>query len=204
MKLSMRDQMILVGVLLLAGAAAFVFLLIVPQFQKIGRINGEISAADQETVDAQALLDRRIAARDNAAKTSAELLLLGNRVPEAPELPALIIAMQDMADASGMQLQRIAPQDATVEGGEGYTARNITLALVGRWPDYIDFVRRLQKTTRGIRVLSASASVLEMEESDTDMTPGTVQETLIAVTMDIQVYTYEGAAAAAPPAEPTQ
>lgn len=207
MKLSMRDQIILAVALVVVGVAAFAFLVIWPQFQKVGEINGQIAAADQEIADADALLNRRILARDNAAKTSAELLLLGNRMPESPDLPALIIAVQDMADASGMRLQRIAPQDLAAEGGEGYSAYNVTLALDGRWPDFIDFVRRLQKTTRGVRVLTVSATYIEPAVETEEIEAGTVPETRIAVTMDVQVYAYQGATAdpaATPPAEGSQ
>lgn len=204
MKISARDQVLIAAGLMLAGTAAAVFLLIWPMFQQIGEINSQIEATEQEYLAAQALLTQRMQARDNAAATAAELVLLGNRLPETPDLPALIIALQDVADVSGMQLVRVTPADAEAEGGDGYLAYDVTLDLTGRWADYIDFCRRMQKVTRGVRILNASVTYRELTATADDVEPPVPPETQVEASMDIQVYSYapiEAPVGGEPPAE---
>ncbi len=199
--------MILTIALLVALAAAIVLLLVLPKFQELGRVNDEIEVANQEIDSAEVLLGKRMAAKDNAARTSADLLLLGNRMPESPELPALIISLQDLADASGVRLLRVAPAAAAVEGGQGYGAFEVELALQGRWADYVDFLRRLQSTPRGLRVVQMV--VLEhVPESAAGEGPEApvIPDTLTEIAMTVRAYTYVPSAGAtatpAPPAAP--
>lgn len=202
MKLSMRNQIILAIAGVVALTLAVTFLVIWPQFQKLGQLGEEVKAQDQEIVAARTLLDRRIEARDNAARTSAELILQSNRVPDAPELPALIIEIQDAAEAAGLTFERVTPKADSGDLGT-YTAYQAELRLIGRWADYIDFMRRLGKMTRGVRVLQT-----DIQRQDVPSTPGTATvttetETEVEVTMNIEVYTVNDNAstgATAPPA----
>lgn len=208
MKLSMRDQVIVGVALLVAISAALIFLLVVPKFQEVSRIDGEIVAADQEIAAAEVLLAKRMAAKENAAKTSADLLLLGNRMPESPELPALIIALQDVADVSGMQLLRVSPASDEGEGGDGFGTYDVDLLVRGRWVDYVDFLRRLQVMARGLRITEISVQYEEpVTQGEDGFESPVFADTIISATMSVRVYTYVPAPAAdatgaAPPVAP--
>lgn len=200
MKLTLRNQIILAIVGVIALCAAMLFFLIWPQFQKVGELSDEIKAQDEQIAAARDLLNRRIEARDNAARTSAEYILQTNRVPDSPELPSLIIEIQDAADSSGLILERIAPESAT-EDLETYTAYQIKLELIGRWADYIDFLRRLEKMTRGVRVVETTIDYYEQPGSAAS-TQTVETETEVAVTMFIEVYTINADASSTGTATP--
>lgn len=201
MKLSMRNQIILAIAGVVVLALVVILLVIWPQFQRLGQLADEVRAQDEEIVAARTLLDRRIEARDNAARTSAELILQSNRVPDSPELPALIIEVQDAAEASGLTLERIAP-DADAENLGDFTAYQVQLEIVGRWADYIDFMRRMGKMTRGVRVLETDIQRDEQPATAGTATVSADTETEVIVTTVIEVYTVNPStgATAAPPA----
>ncbi len=193
MKLSPRDQVLVAIVIVVAVAAAAVFLLVVPRFQKAGELDTQIVGARAEADEAQVLLERRVAAKTAAAFTSAKLMSLSNRMPDAPEVPALIIELQDTANEAGLEFVQIAPRDPVVQAG--YTAYPIDMLVRGKWQDYVDFLQRLKKLNRGLRIRSWSVSPI-MPDLENEVT--TDDEFAVSVTTQIEVYTL------APPPPPVE
>ena len=71
----------------------------------------QIQEAEQEVDEANALLLQRQDMKDRAAQTDAAYLRLANSVPETPELPSLIIELQDVALQSGVNFEGLRPED---------------------------------------------------------------------------------------------
>jgi type IV pilus assembly protein PilO len=153
MKIGPREQIIVsavVAVIVILAVAAF---LVWPQVQQIGQLNDEIKAAQSEVERGRALLDARKASKDRAAETDARWLRLANLMPEGPDLPSLIVELQDSAFAAGVQLVSVKPE-APTPGAEYYTIP-IEVQVIGTWADSVDFLQRIMKLNRGVRVMES-------------------------------------------------
>ena len=105
-------------------------------------------------MQANALLSQRQAAKDAAAVTQAKLLRLANQIPDNPELPSLIIELQDTANEAGVEFMRMQPGNPVAKAG--YSAIQMDLNLTGRWADNVEFMRRLRDLDRQVRVVNVS------------------------------------------------
>ena len=172
-RLSAQTQMILAIVVIVVVAAAFVMLGIVPVFQESAALNDKIAQAEMDLQSARTLVQRRQAAKAEAAANQVELMKLANRVPDSPQLPTVIIQLQDAANAAGLEFAQISPQ--SVEPGEEVAAGEvpafskvaISVVLRGSWADVIEFTRKLDAMERAIRITASNfANVPESEEQD--------------------------------------
>lgn len=110
---------------------------------------------------------------------------IANEVPDSPQLPSVIIELQDVANGSGLDLITLQPGGlelgkAEIEGGiPQYSAVPINLELEGDWADYIDFFRRVENLNRGTRVVGATFSYYPKTDD---------KAAHVAATIDIEVY----------------
>jgi Tfp pilus assembly protein PilO len=199
MKLSPRITLILVaiGVLLVVVLAAAVLLF--PQISRMTSVEGQMSSVDDQVTQAENLLNARQSAKDGAAFTDAALLELAAAVPENPDLPSLIIELQDRAYESDVVLTSIAPSDLAQESG--YVVMPLEVQVTASWGNTVDFVQQLKKMERQLRIVSVEtgvASPAEGEESSGDY--GTETTLLIESYL---IPSSESSASAPAPAAPT-
>jgi len=203
-RLSAMNQMIIAGVLIVALSAAVVFFGILPMFDKAAVMDAEIKTLDSEIMSQRALVERRLSAKAQAAQTDVDLINLANQVPESPDLPTLIINLQDAANAAGLVFAQIAPATPEPVVGPdgapaGYSAIPISLRVEGQWSDIIEYVRRLSKFPRGLRITNATFVNV----------PGTTErERHVSAQVSVTVYTMSvinvsSTAPAVPSAPPT-
>jgi Tfp pilus assembly protein PilO len=158
-RLTAQMQMyIAIGVMAVVTLAV-VFLLILPIFQEVSSLNTEIATEQSNLAAAQALLARRQSAKAQSAANEVELMRIANQMPDAPQLPSVIIELQDVANAAGVEFRSITPSGITaVPATDGTTVAydSLPMALVvdGSWAEVIDYLYRLQNLNRGVRVLS--------------------------------------------------
>jgi Tfp pilus assembly protein PilO len=172
-RLSAQTQMILAIAVVLVLAAAFVVLGIVPKFQESAALDDRIVQAQVDLQSAKTLVQRRLAAKAESAANQVELMKLANRVPDSPQLPTVIIQLQDAANAAGLEFAQISPQ--SVEPGEEVAAGQepafskvpISVVVRGDWADIIEFTRKLDAMERAIRITSTNfKNVAATEEED--------------------------------------
>src|SRR5665647_590045 len=101
MKLTSLQKMIIVAVLVVVVAVLVIAFVIMPQFTQLADLQAQKSAAEARTSAATAVLNNLRAAKGRAAVTEAELLQVGTQMPDSPQLPSLIIELQDIANATG-------------------------------------------------------------------------------------------------------
>lgn len=157
MKIGPREQLILVVVGCVVVLIALAFLLVLPQFQKLGDLDAQLASAQQQVSTAKTLLAQREEIKNRAAETDAKWLRLANMVPESPDLPSLIIEVQDEAFDSGVQLQSMTP--GALVASPSFQAVPISMNIIGTWSDTVDFLQGLMKLDRGIRVVSFNSGV---------------------------------------------
>lgn len=166
MNLSPRNKLILIGVGCLLGIVVLSGLLVVPSVQRLGSLDIEIESAAQDSDSARLLLEQRRQVKDQAAATSTKLVQLSVAVPETPEMPSLIIDLQDTARESGVVIKAVAPSPPVVTEGVPYVELPIQVEVHGTWADTIEFLRRMGRLTRQFRLYSVTSTVLT-EPSET-------------------------------------
>lgn len=195
-RLSAQNQMYVAIAIVLVLSLAFVFFGILPNFQEAKTLDGEIATEQQNLTTAQALVARRQSAKAQSAGNEVELMRIANQVPDSPQLPSLIIELQDVANAAGVQLPQmsfgdIAPPKPAADGSiPAYNMLSISLVFSGEWAEVIDFTRRLNALDRGVRIVSSSYAPVASETGSTRITGSAT----------IEVYMMAAASAAVPSA----
>lgn len=159
MKLTSMQKIIAAGVAVLVAAVVIVVLLIVPLFNQLSQIEADRQAAEQQKMQAKAVLGQLEDAKGRAATTQSELLRIGTAMPDSPQLPTLIIELQDMANQAGVELNTFAPAPPAFAPGKNFTRIVMTMNVEqAKWSDLLDFMRRLNKSRRLLRVTTVSIS----------------------------------------------
>jgi len=81
-----------------------------------------------------------------------------NQVPDTPDLPSLIIELQDVAFATGVQL--VAVQPAALVPLDTYQAVPVSVEVLGTWADTVDYLQALPKLDRGVRLTAVNVTVV--------------------------------------------
>ncbi|MDR3685416.1 MAG: type 4a pilus biogenesis protein PilO [Coriobacteriia bacterium] len=154
MKIGPREQIgIAIGLTVVVLIAIFA-LLVWPQWQKLGETDKSIADARTQVQTAKALLATREDSKQHASDTDAKWMRLANLVPDGPDLPSLIVELQDGAFASGVQMLGVTP--STPVATANYYSIPIQVEVVGSWADTVDYLQRIMKFSRGIRIVESS------------------------------------------------
>jgi Tfp pilus assembly protein PilO len=180
MKLSSKSALIIAVVVLVVAALALAAFLVYPKWQELGDLDAQIAQAQLEIDQAQSLLEQRQAVKAKATETDAELLRLSNELPESPELPSLIIQLQDTTNEAGVDFVSITPEEPVQNSG--YSTVRLRLAIAGVWADAIDFMHRVSKLTRQVRTVGYTVSPIAEETGSSDTQR-------VNISMDLEVYT---------------
>lgn len=186
MKLTPRYKLILVAVGLFLGVAILAAVLVFPQFGKLSDLDAQLASENEKVSSAETLLEQRRQAKDNAAITDAALLELAAAMPENPELPGLIIEMQDVAYDADVQLQFVKPDAPVQTTGDRFVALPIEVRVWGSWADCVDFVQSFQRMSRQLRI-----SVVEVNPlSDNDQKEAVVPVDSYSVSTKLLIKAY--------------
>jgi Tfp pilus assembly protein PilO len=177
-------MVILTAVGVLAVIVVLALVLVVPQFGRMSDLDNQIETADSQISEAEALLKTRQEAKEGASSTDAALLELAAAVPEQPDLPSLIIELQDVAYDSNVQLREIEPADLVQ--AEGYVTMPLSITVWGDWADNVDFVQSLQELTRQVRVVEAGSEPID--EADTERATESLDTYSVETNMLLEFY----------------
>jgi type IV pilus assembly protein PilO len=156
--ISPRDRLIVTIAVAIVIVLALVALLIYPQFRELGDLNSQVVEANAQADAARLQLEERRGFKDRAIETNAKWLRLMNQVPDTPDLPSLIIELQDVAFASGVQL--VVVQPAAVVPKDTYAAVPVSVEILGTWSDTVDYLEALPKLDRGVRLTSVNVKLV--------------------------------------------
>lgn len=185
MKIGPREKLIvwiLVAVVVVIGLAAG---LVVPQIGQLGGVAREISDKDAQVSAAKGLVAVREQSKNRVAETDAKWMRMANLVPEGPDLPSLIVEFQDSAFASGVQLIGVTPSDISPK--TTYYAIPVQLEVLGTWADTVDFLHRIGRLNRGIRIVAIDAKSTDNDEvatKENEIIPDYAEQTKI----DVEAY----------------
>jgi type IV pilus assembly protein PilO len=201
MKITSMQKMIITVLAFVILAALVLAFVIVPQFAELDSLAQQRAQADSQVQQAQLVLAQLEESKSRSAVTEAQLLKIGTEMPDSPQLPTLIIEMQDLANQAGVTVTSFAPSQPTPASGGQYTEISMTTALEGKWDDLLDYMRRLNRTTRLLRTTNVT---INSDASTTD-TSTPAADVPLKVSLTIKAYVIGtngtvGSAATATPA----
>lgn len=158
-RLSPRDQLIAVviaGVLILV--LGFVFA-IRPQLAALGELQAQKQQAESELNQYKLRYQQLEAIKQEAGQLEVKLLNIKRAMPEGPELPSLMIEMQQLAEDSGLDFSNINFSPVSDKGSFGEMSINMTLE--GSFYTVLDWLQRLKGLSRKVVVDTLNFSVKE-------------------------------------------
>jgi Tfp pilus assembly protein PilO len=187
MKITSMQKMIAAGVGFVILAVVAVVLLVLPMYNQLNDLATQKIAAEQQLQQAQLVLSRLQDAKARSASTEAQILQIGTEMPDSPQLPTLIMELQDMANADDISVTSFAPGQPTPAAGGEFTEIAFTTQLTAKWDDLLDYLTRLNASTRLLRVtnvtISPAASTSTTSTADQDDPDLTVSLTTKAYVM---------------------
>jgi type IV pilus assembly protein PilO len=168
MRLSPNTELLIGVAIIVVVALAVVAVVIFPAFGALGDLDAKLVKANQDVSSAKSVLTQRQSAKQQAVMTQAQLMTLQNAIPDSPELPTLIIELQDVAVDAGLNWIEVKPD--TPDSRDGFSAIPLALKLNGSWPDMVDYVRRIGKLDRQIRITSLEIGPLNDPNASADTT----------------------------------
>jgi type IV pilus assembly protein PilO len=196
MKLTSKQKMLAVIALIVVVILAAVLLVVVP---KLAQLDADMQAAADQVAQTQTLVAQLEQAKSNASLTQAELLALANQMPENPELPSVLIELQDVSNSAGVRFERITPGEAVGDPTGRFKEIALSVEVSGKWADVLDYVRRINSMTRAIRMTDVALAPIAPSVETTEVVEPDVRGTL---SMRAYVMIPPVAPAAGPPAAP--
>jgi type IV pilus assembly protein PilO len=184
MKLTSLQKMIIVAALIVVAVAMVIAFVIMPQFAQLSDLQQQKADAEGRRMQATAVLESLRGAKGRASVTEAELLKVGTQMPDSPQLPSLIIELQDIANAAGVKVTSIAPGQPAVASGGQFTEISLATQLTAEWDDLLDYLKRLDHSTRLLRVTTLAVT----PPTASNETTGTEAPTALTVSLTMKAY----------------
>lgn len=168
LKLSPRDELIVTIVGLVVVVALLVVFLVMPKFRERGQLVAEQESIRQEVLSNQAKLAQLKDAQRESVATRAALIRVSNEMPSQPQLPTLIVDIQDLANQSGIDFVSVTPKEPEKTGQ--WLTIEMGMSLKGQFRDLVDFLTRLSALQRKVRVARVTVGVDEYPNLNMDVT----------------------------------
>ena len=157
--MSRNDRNILIlGILgIVIVVIGFYFLLLSPLLQSL---NEQAQARDDKQAqleEVQQQVNELEEVRSNSPEIERQLLELSKRVPTQPQIPTLVVQVEEIADASGVTQLSVDPEPPTAPAGGGdYQVVPVTMQFDGTYDQMQDFLLRTRNLTRLVTVTDLS------------------------------------------------
>lgn len=146
--------------LLLLGALGIVLVVVAFYFLLLSPLLGQLDTQAQAEEDKQAQLaqlqqevNELEEVRRNSPEIERQLLELSKRIPSQPEIPTLVVQIQEIAEAAGVTQLSIEPgTPAPPPGGGDYSVVPITMTFKGTYDQMQDFLLRTRNLARLVTV----------------------------------------------------
>jgi Tfp pilus assembly protein PilO len=185
--------LIIVGALLVAFVGYTV--VVKPKKAEAAKLNKQADA-DEATIQ-QYVADAATQKANVAPKIRvADVYRLARAMPSVENLPDILIELNDVANAAGIDLTSISP--ATPTAGNGMQIVPINIQFTGDYYSVTDLLYRL-RTLVVVRHGQLEATGRLFAVKDVSLTP-TEPASMLTATVSLETYVYGSGAVAAPPA----
>jgi type IV pilus assembly protein PilO len=153
--MSRNDRNILIlGILgIVIIVVGYYFLLLSPLLQKLDEQAQAREDKQAQLEQVQQEVNELEEVRRNSPEIQSQLLELSKRVPTQPQIPTLVVQVEEIADASGVTQLSVDPEPPTAPAGGGdYQAVPVTMTFDGTYDQMQDFLLRTRNLTRLVTV----------------------------------------------------
>lgn len=163
--LSQREQIqVSIAVVSLLLGAAYGYFLYLPQREQLAQVEQHIEALDVRNTQARATLARGNVKqlREEAAKFSADLVVLRQLVPTTNEVPALLENVSTAARRVGLDLASVEPMP--VIAGEQFDTYRYKLSVTGGYHAIAEFLSNVGSLNRIVAPVAVDVKLLSTRE----------------------------------------
>jgi type IV pilus assembly protein PilO len=158
---------VLIIVVLLVG---YYFLLLSPLWTRYNETVQERSDKEAQLADLQQQVNELEEIRRNAPTIERQLLELAKRIPTQPEIPTLVVQIEEVATASGVTQVSIVPgSPGPPPGGGDFSVVPITMSFEGTYDQLQDFLFRTRNLARLVTVNSVTYEPVEAEATTAEV-----------------------------------
>ena len=173
--------------ILILGLLGIVILVIGYYFFLLSPLLQSLNQQAQAREDKQAQLDEvqqqvndLEEVRRNSPEIERQLLELSKRIPTQPQIPTLVVQVQEIAGASGVTQLVVEPGDAAAPAGGGdYSVVPVTMQFNGTYDQMQDFLLRTRNLARLVTITNVSycrVPVIDIDHSCPVEPPDPVEE----------------------------
>jgi type IV pilus assembly protein PilO len=131
----------------------FYFLLLSPLLQSLNEQAQAREDKQAQLEQVQQEVNELEEVRRNSPEIQRQLLELSKRVPTQPQIPTLVVQVEEIADASGVTQLSVDPESPTAPAGGGdYQVVPVTMQFDGTYDQMQDFLLRTRNLTRLVTV----------------------------------------------------
>jgi type IV pilus assembly protein PilO len=131
----------------------FYFLLLSPLLQRLDEQAQAREDKQAQLEQVQQEVNELEEVRRNSPEIQSQLLELSKRVPTQPQIPTLVVQVEEIADASGVTQLSVDPEPPTAPAGGGdYQVVPVTMQFDGTYDQMQDFLLRTRNLTRLVTV----------------------------------------------------
>ena len=135
----------------------FYFLLLSPLLQRLDEQAQARKDKQAQLEQVQQEVNELEEVRRNSPEIERQLLELSKRIPTQPQIPTLIVQVEEIADASGVTQLSVDPEPPTAPAGGGdYQVVPVTMSFDGTYDQMQDFLLRTRNLTRLVTVTDLS------------------------------------------------
>ncbi len=180
--------------LLILGALVILVLLIGFYFLLLGPLRSDYAQRVEEKNNKQSQLNQlqqQVSnleeVRRNSPDTERQLLELAKRIPEQPEIPTLLVQIEEVSRAANVtQLSILPGTPEAPPGGGDFQRIPITMSFEGTYAQMEDWLRRVRNLARLVTVNEVTYEPAQQGGGTTTTEPGI--ERLLKVDVKAEVY----------------
>ncbi len=194
-----RNILILGMLILIVLIVGYYFLLLSPIWTRHDEAVQERSDKESQLSDLQQQVSQLEQAQKDAPTTERQLLELSKRIPTQPEIPTLVVQVEEIADASGVTQISLVPGAAgPPPGGGDFSVVPITMSFEGTYDQLQNFLLRTRNLARLVTVNGVTYGPADDQET-TSQAGG---DRILKVEIDAEVYFQPSGTAPVAPAAP--
>jgi type IV pilus assembly protein PilO len=135
----------------------YYFLLLSPLLQRLNEQAQARESKQAQLEQVQQQVNELEEVRRQSPDIERQLLELSKRIPAQPQIPTLVVQMQEVADASGVTQLKVDPEPSTSpEGGGDYRVVPVTMQFQATYDEMQDFLLRTRNLARLVTVTDVS------------------------------------------------
>lgn len=154
-ELEFKQQMMVIAVVAILILIIFTILL-KPKISQLSEISAIQQQEEQKFDTLNATIIRLKSVKQRTQEIEARLAEIGKAIPETAEVPSLLVDLQDIANEADIDFLSIRPSSLTEQ--DGYAISPFEITINGYFYDLVDFLYRLEKLPRLLKVTKITIS----------------------------------------------